>query len=721
VIRLNRPPAPPVFAGAQITGLVGKMTSFTPEERGRAWRSLAYELPDVVRSHLEDLSRRKCSYCESRLVEATVVDRWRPKSHAMGRDGSVSRDCYWWLAYAWDNLFAICGFCNRAKGTRFPLADESARALRPGEEGRERPLLLDPCHDAPEIDLIFDDEGRVGSDSDRGRATIETLDLNRPVLVEHRRRRAEELQGLLAAVQQSEGIRERILAYCEDGAFFAGMARQIVVRWGRRGRAVSLKRPDIFRTVLDRVVKLLSPTAPVVEDAKGNIERFQAAQMSLEHFNVEASEGETAYFTKTRLIERVEIDDFKAIEHLELDLMRSEAGADRMPWTVFLGENGAGKSSILEAIALTLAGRHANDLGLDAGSLVCRIPRDGEVPQDGRVQVWLTGRSEPLRMEFKAGSSAFEHSDPNPKVLLLGYGATRLMPSKSSEPPPYRKEFVRVRNLFDPFVPLSDPHAWLAQPDLVAEADFDVLREALEELLPLGPQDRVVREDRKLRAIVGGAPVSLSELSAGFQSVVALALDLMGVLFSRWKSMRAAEGIVLLDEIGEHLHPAWKMQVVGKLRAAFPRVQFIASTHDPLCLKGLRKGEVTVMRRGADARISAVTDLPSVEGLRADQLLTSEFFGLKSAIDPALEADFDEYYRLLALRKRSTQDEAKLSDLRGRLEKLRVMGSTRRERLMLEAIDRHLAAEAAAPAAELPGLQEALRKELDDLLRGKGA
>jgi hypothetical protein len=392
-----------------------------------------------------------------------------------------------------------------------------------------------------------------------------------------------------------------------------------------------------------------------------------------------------------------------------------------MPWSVLLGENGSGKSSVLEAISLTLAGRHANELGLDASSYVCRIARGGKAPEMAGVEIWLTGRSKPLRMWIPPGSRTFVHSDPDPKVLLLGYGATRLMPSKQVAPPPYRQDFVRVGNLFDPFVPLSDPHAWLARPDLVSDAEFDVLREALEQLLPLGPQDRVVREDRKLRAVVGGAPVSLSELSAGFQSVVALALDLMSVLVSRWKSMQAAEGIVLLDEIGEHLHLAWKMQVVGKLRAAFPRVQFIASTHDPLCLKGLRKGEVLVLRRSAHARIGAVTDLPSVEGLRADQLLTSEFFGLKSAVDPGLEEDFDAYYRLLAQRTRTAEEEAGLTELKAKLEKFRMMGSTRRERLMLEAIDRHLAAEAGAPAAEIPGLQEALRRELDELLGGKGA
>ena len=157
--------------------------------------------------------------------------------------------------------------------------------------------------------------------------------------------------------------------------------------------------------------------------------------------------------------------------------------------------------------------------------------------------------------------------------------------------------------------------------------------------------------------------------------------------------MDVAEGLVLLDEIGAHLHPRWKMRIVKSLRQVFPRVQFVATTHNPLCLRGLKENEVVVMRRNAEDQIVALTDLPPVEGLRVDQLLTSEHFGLNSTVDPEIDAMFDDYYRLLALRKRSPQQNEQLKELGDQLSKYDLMGTTRREQLALEAIDQYLAQE----------------------------
>jgi hypothetical protein len=50
-------------------------------------------------------------------------------------------------------------------------------------------------------------------------------------------------------------------------------------------------------------------------------------------------------------------------------------------------------------------------------------------------------------------------------------------------------------------------------------------------------------------------------------------------------------GVVLIDEIDAHLHPRWQMQVVTTLRTLFPRMTFVATTHNPLALVGARDGE----------------------------------------------------------------------------------------------------------------------------------
>ena len=169
-------------------------------------------------------------------------------------------------------------------------------------------------------------------------------------------------------------------------------------------------------------------------------------------------------------------------------------------------------------------------------------------------------------------------------------------------------------------------------------------------LLALESDDRLVRNRRAGRVDVEafGLRVPLEHLSDGYQSVVALATDLMITLLRQWPSVDAAEGTVLIDELGAHLHPRWRMRIVPSLRQVFPRVQFLTSTHDPLCLRGLGDGEVVVVKRDPDGQVIAVTDLPSVAGLRVDQLLTSEHFGLNSTIDPELDALFAEYYLLKA-------------------------------------------------------------------------
>jgi len=141
-------------------------------------------------------------------------------------------------------------------------------------------------------------------------------------------------------------------------------------------------------------------------------------------------------------------------------------------------------------------------------------------------------------------------------------------------------------------------------------------------------------------------------------------------------------------------------------------VQFLASTHDPLCLRGLLGGEVAVMRRDASSRITALTDLPPVWGLRVDQLLTSEYFGLSSTIDPDLEELFGEYYRLLALRQPDSAQKNRVAKLKAELDRYRVLGANRRERMMLEVIDEYLATEPETAAGDRPPLKAAMRVKL---------
>ncbi|MDO4683350.1 MAG: AAA family ATPase [Lautropia sp.] len=57
-------------------------------------------------------------------------------------------------------------------------------------------------------------------------------------------------------------------------------------------------------------------------------------------------------------------------------------------------------------------------------------------------------------------------------------------------------------------------------------------------------------------------------------------------------------GVILIDELDVHLHPAWQRRIVNGLKAAFPKVQFIATSHSPQILGELRPCELILLQDG---------------------------------------------------------------------------------------------------------------------------
>lgn len=645
----------------------------------------------------------KCAFCESyvSLADASYMDRYRPRSGAIGVDGSSSPDHYWWLAYEWTNLYLVCLACNKIRGERFPITKERAQPNTTGELLlEEAPLLLDPCYDFPEDHLLFDEKGMVASDSKQGRTTIETLGLNRSPLVLARAEVVAVLkkQWAEAVARGSKGFTSELLQeLADDKHSFLGLRRQCLQRWSSelvRTKPRMRKQVEPFLSFRTGGAQKITKPSATAEKAvlKQTFERFRKFRDSHERYSVERESQKDSYYLKSRFIERVEIRNFRVISDLTLEFPvdLQEEGS----WLLLLGENGTGKSTVLGALALALMGdRQRRQLLTDHKLKPTDFVRFG--CEHGEIKVYLTATPEPIVLGFSRGASTFTTNSKEPKVLLLGYGATRLLPSKAAKDVKKEKSTAgqlasKADNLFNPFSALNDAETWLAG---LPNSDFDLIAKGLKKLLMLENEELIRDPDNKARILVKGyrSQVPLGEMSSGFQSVVALTADVMSVLRLRWETMEAAEGIVLVDEIDAHLHPRWRMKIVSRLRNAFPRLQFVVTSHDPLCLRGLHEGEVLVMKRDAHGRPIAIGDLPSPDTLRVEQILTSEFFGLNSTVEPEIDEAIDRYYSLLAIRKRSKGQQEEIAKLKSELNVSQQLGTTRRERIMLEAVDMFLA------------------------------
>jgi uncharacterized protein (TIGR02646 family) len=611
-----------------------------------------------ARPFLAELFKGKCVYCETYIIGfAGEVDHFRPKMGAIGLDRRDKYpDYYWWLAYTWENLYLSCRECNFNKGSKFPVQGERGeeRASLSALREQEEPLLLDPCSDDPDQHLAFAETGIVAPKTERGRITIEVLSLNRAHLVEARQREIADTRTrvlyMLAANKHSREALEEVLSPDRP---YAAASRQTMHRFLREG----LK--DYFPT-LDRDVqeKTLGQVGEASRFVSGEQQQkldqdFVQEQQAEENVPVGSGAGDEFLFKKTQYITKVDIRNFRVIESLTLEFPPPQEG--RKPWLILLGENGMGKSSILKAVALALMGEeNYRALKLRPEMFLRRGC------EDGHVEVHLTGYTKPFRLDFKRCDKEFRTNENNLHTLLFCYGGTRLLPTGRRRRRAPNDDYARINNLFDPFLPLLNAKSWLVGQD---EERFGFSARAIKQLLTRDEERELTRvpperpREVMLESKEPGGGDTLEALSDGYQSVIALAADILEIMLKHYDEVRDSEGIVLIDEIDVHLHPRWKVEIVGLLREVFPRVQFLVTTHDPLCLLGTLPGEVHVLRRDPETNHVQVKQVDVPPGTTADQVLTGFWFGLRSTLDEDTLAKLDRHRQLLREKRPETDQE----------------------------------------------------------------
>lgn len=639
---------------------------------------------------LSELFLGKCAYCESPLDGTTLgeVDWFRPFTEATDLSGKGSADHYIWLFASWENLYLSCPSCTRSKRSLFPVEGPRASPLTPQDEihTSERALLIDPCLYEPAEHLRFFETGIVEPLSRAGETTIKVLNLNRSDLLQARSEAWH--QTWLAA--RRIGVDHDISSLFARSKPYAAVVRAALEALRRELRPIPVR---------DYATRQFSPERRTAEEI-------------LAH-------DEEAFRLTARPLRRVKITNFRALR--KVDLTFGEPSARRTPWLMLLGENATGKSTVLQAIALTLAGadeaqKHVRPY---------QLPSAGTV--QGSVQIWFWDQDAPAELHFGRGSDRFDGTR-GASAIVLGYGALRYAERRrrtfDSAP-----SFSQIEPLMGPIARIRYPGRWLLD---LSEAQFETAARALQSVLPStkdsGRQIQALPsgDDVVMRAIMGrsGSRIyfddghhraNIAQLSAGYQTIVGMCGDIMRLLFERWDMLSSAIAIVLIDELDAHLHPRWAMRIVYALREAFPQVQFVASTHDPLALRGLRNGEVALLRRNDDDEIVADQHLPPLEGMQVDQILTSRVFGLDSTVDPETETLLDEYYHLRSLPPDPPR-EARIVEIRARVGDREALGRSESERLMLQA-----AAEFVRETSDSPDARVALRAETLDRLRGIAA
>jgi uncharacterized protein (TIGR02646 family) len=592
-----------------------------------------------------------CAFCERPVDPSEGVSHFRPLNIDGDNDGVEHADHYSWLAYEWLNLFLICRICQKQRRDRFFVTGRRVRFLATFDEVRaeERSILIDPTIDNPVSHLSFLVSGECipKRNSARGKATVDLLALNNDDLVHRRFEAIETFFGAWqTALQDGADISDVVLK-----TPFLGAWRDVLARTQSEFGIAPLgasSRLSIARRLRDLIEKNDSrgrDRMVAAIDLVRNSDRIRRAE-----FQREPADPERVFYAAAVLppearlrapqaeIEHLHISNFKAINRLDIRLREVRSRKSGASCLMLLGENAVGKSTCLSAIALALLGtREARKLRLPYSDLArseARASWDVWGRQPIEVRLQLDTRSEPAVFIYDPVRGRVDGSSEQ-STIVLGYGPHRYFAKARGRRGTSAAQ--GVRSLFDSRHALPDPTDWL---DGLRGRAFDEVARTIRMILPVDDDDQLVNDPRSgICVIAKGQLTPVSQLSEGYRSIFAMVADICRNLLEHWSKLETAHGVVLVDEIETHLHPRWKMRVMSSLREAFPRVQFIVTTHDPLCVRGMDDGEVVVLARNDEGRITALADLPDVSGMRVDQLLTSEYFGLFSTIDPDLHLE----------------------------------------------------------------------------------
>lgn len=162
---------------------------------------------------------------------------------------------------------------------------------------------------------------------------------------------------------------------------------------------------------------------------------------------------------------------------------------------------------------------------------------------------------------------------------------------------------------------------------------------------------------------VDGNNLFVGELSAGTQGVfswilyAALRLASFNRFTDGWEEKPA---ILLIDEIENHLHPTWQRRVISSLTTYFPGIQIFATTHSPFAISGLGPGQVQLLTKGEDNKVSFTTNTENIVGWTADEILRT----MMDVDDPTDDATAAAASELRKLRNEGPRDTVEAEEQR---------------------------------------------------------
>lgn len=357
-------------------------------------------------------------------------------------------------------------------------------------------------------------------------------------------------------------------------------------------------------------------------------------------------------------IESVSIKNFKAIDELKIDF--------RPGVNLLIGDNGVGKTSVLEAITVALGGFLTGipgvsskniladdvkicltELGQASSAIQYKTPVeiDCHMDIDGNKYQWVRRRKD----ELPNSKTLIENKDivkyaqeltndlSATLPLLCFQSEARVWQTRRSDFGTELKKKLNDRRCgyigcLDYSLDIKSIKEWCLKMELAAfqknakvgeyETFKSIVAAVMQKMSGL-TEKPVISYSQQVGDIVyseNNKSMLISNLSAGYQSLLWMTMNLSYRLAllnpTAGDSMAKIPGVVLIDELDMHLHPKWQWNVVKALEETFPNIQFIVATHSPIIISSCKNENLILLNEEQEIKY-----LPNAYGYSVEDVL----------------------------------------------------------------------------------------------------
>lgn len=331
--------------------------------------------------------------------------------------------------------------------------------------------------------------------------------------------------------------------------------------------------------------------------------------------------------------ERVVIQNFKAIQTMELTFTPGV--------NLLIGDNGVGKTSVLEALTVALGGYLNGITGVTAKGIqqtdirieqtpiadasmglryITPVDIESQVRIGEQEYLWHrcrqdesgNSRTKTIGKEFVNYTKTISN-DSQAQLPLLSYLSTgRVFASKREDSGSAQKKKLNDRRrgyvgCLDNALDIKAIKHWCLEMELTSFQlgkpihEYELFKETVSSVmqkmngLEQAPQIFYSRVFDDVVYAENGTSLPITYLSAGYQSLLWIIMNLAyraTLLNPEYKSLAETRGIVLIDELDMHLHPRWQWNALAVLQSVFPELQFIIATHSPILISSCKNGSL---------------------------------------------------------------------------------------------------------------------------------